>query len=391
MNYCFSLIFPLGVILILLFVIIIVVKNWITFTGLDNSLYEYQPHELNDIISIPDKSYLKIMSYNFYLQSMVMFDDYKYNDCKEERFNHFIKTHSKTFDEHDIICFQEVYGTLSLYCNKIIEYAKHKEFHWFIVPEKPKFFSIKMMDSGLLILSKYPIIYANTVPFQSGLIKDRFAQKSFQYCIIDTFKKDNKKYLHLINTHLQSEYKLKDDDTMEVKYQQLQQIRNFIDFYKLRNDNLLICGDFNINCNYYDHSYEVVTGMYSKEYYKMLLILGMSVNNDVEHHYTDKTSTKYQNKRNPSLYCTYDTLTGKELDTRYRPYYKPHFRNNGTNITKYNMFKINLERCVDYILFSPCSSMTIRNTKTKQFECETRDISLSKCSDHNAITTEIHL
>ena len=122
------------------------------------------------------------MSFNFYLQSFILCDDYINGDCKYERFNHFIDNY---LDDYDIICFQEVYGTLSLFCNKLLKRAKQKGYHWYIVPKSPKLNSFKFMDSGLLTISKYPIIYTNTVPFNDGLYKDVLAEKSFQYCMID--------------------------------------------------------------------------------------------------------------------------------------------------------------------------------------------------------------
>ena len=244
------------IIFTLILILILITKFWIKITGIKSSILE--KYQLNDILEyknmIQDIKKIKFMSFNFYLQSFVICDDYKNGDCKYERFNHFI---DKYLDEYDIICFQEVYGTLSLFCNKVLNRAKQKGFHWYIVPESPKFNSFKFMDSGLLTISKYPIVYTNTVPFKDGLYKDVLAQKSFQYSMIDTLNKNiNKRYLHIINTHLQSEYKIKDDTAMDVKFKQLKQIRDFIDFYNLRQEALIINGDFNINCFYLNTCYK---------------------------------------------------------------------------------------------------------------------------------------
>jgi exonuclease III len=364
---------------IIIFIVILITKFWIKITGIKTSIL--QNYQLNDIIeyqnTIQDKK-IKFMSFNFYLQCFIVCDDYINGDCKYERFNHFIDNY---LDQYDIICFQEVYGTLSLFCNKLLKRAKQKGYHWYIVPESPKLNSFKFMDSGLLTISKYPIIYTNTVPFNDGLYKDVLAEKSFQYCMIDTLNKNiNKRYLHVINTHLQSEYKIKDEIAMNIKFKQLKQIKDFIDFYNLREEALVLCGDFNINCFYLNESYKNEEKIYSKDYYKLLSMLNLSINNDCFH------NTDYS--RNPTLYCTYDKQTGKEIDTRIKPEYYHEICSD-----QYNENNINIQRCVDYIFFiSPLQNwLKLSNYKVEKFSCITSDKNLQQCSDHCALTAEFSL
>jgi endonuclease/exonuclease/phosphatase family metal-dependent hydrolase len=365
--------FILFLVICFLVLLSIITKLWIKITGLTDSIL--QKYKLNDIVEKQkrDNKKIKFMSFNFYLQSFITCDDYKNGDCKYERFNHFIDNY---LNEYDIICFQEVYGTLSLFCNKLITKAKHKGFHWYVVPKSLKLNSFKFMDSGLLTISKYPILYTETVQFKNGLYKDKLAEKSFQYCIIDTLNKNtNKKYLHIINTHLQSEYKIRDENAMNIKFKQLKQIKDFIDFYNLRKEAVLFCGDFNINCFYLNGSYKNEQKMYSKDYYKLLSMLNLSINNDCFHNtnYTRKTT----------LYCTYDKKTGKEIDTRHRPeYYYEHNKN-----------YINIPRCVDYIFFTfhLQNWLNISNSKVEKMYCVTSDKNLQQCSDHYALTVELIL
>lgn len=358
------------IIFIIIITLIFITKFWIKITGLKSSIL--QNYQLNNILEcqnrIQDNNKIRFMSFNFYLKSFIACDDYKNGDCNYERFNHFIDNY---LDNYDIICFQEVYGTLSLFCNKLINRAKQKGFHWYVVPESPKLISFKFMDSGLLTISKYPIIYSNTVPFNDGLYKDVIAQKSFQYCIIDNLNKNvNQKYLHVINTHLQSEYKIKDEISMDVKFKQLKQIRDFIDFYNLKQEALIINGDFNINCFYLNNSYKNEEKFYSKEYYKLLSMLKISINSDCFH------NKDYERK--PTLYCTYDKNSGKEIDTRHKPeYYHIHNKNYICN-----------PRCVDYIFFiSPLQNwLKLSNSKVEELRCKTSDKNLQQCSDHYALT-----
>lgn len=359
-------------ILYLFIIFVLITKFWIKISGLNNSIL--QNYQLNDIIeyqsTIQNNKKIKFMSFNFYLRCFIACDDYINKDCKYERFNQFIDNY---LDEYNIICFQEVYGTLSLYCNKLLKRAKQKGFHWYVVPESPKLNEFKFMDSGLLTISKYPIVYTNTVPFNDGVYIDMFAEKSFQYCIIDTFNKNiNKRYLHVINTHLQSEYKIKDETSMNVKFKQLKQIKDFIDFYNLIKETLIICGDFNINCFYLNDTYKNEEKMYSKEYYKLLSMLNLSINNDCFHN--------IDYNRKPTLYSTYDKKTGKEIDTRHKPEYYHECNKN----------YVNHPRCVDYIFFiSPLQNcLKLYNSKIEELSCKTSDKNLQQCSDHYALTAE---
>jgi exonuclease III len=367
------------VLILLIFILVLITKFWIYLSGVSNSIF--QKYQLNDIIEFQNKiinenkKNIKFMSFNFYLQSFVICDNYLNGDCKYERFNHFIDNH---LDNYDIICFQEVYGTLSLFCKNIIKKAKLKGFNWYIVPEKIKLNSFKFMDSGLLIISKYPILYTNTVKFNDGLYKDVLAEKSFQYCIIDTLNKNiDERYIHVINTHLQSDYSIKDNNAMIVKLKQLKQLRDFIDFYNLRKEALIVTGDFNINC-YSTNNNKNECNIYSKDYYQLLSILNLSINNDSFH--------KFNYERKPTLYCSYNKKTQKEIDTRYRPEYI----NDINDINDININYVNIPKCVDYIFFKPPLNNWLKLYKSEinKLQCKTSDKYLQQCSDHYALTTE---
>lgn len=366
--------FLLTVILVFIFIFILS-KIWIKITNLKSHIFHN--YELNDIINlknnIQDKK-IKIMSFNFFLKCFFDCDNYYNFDCKQERFNYFINNY---LDNYDIICFQEVYGTFSFFCHNLIKEAEKKGFYWYIVPNSPNFFSKKIMDSGLVTISKYPIVYTKTISFKKSLYSDSLAEKSFQYCIIDTLNNENnKRYLHIINTHLQSEYKLRDDDALYVKFNQLKQIKHFIDDHKLYSKSLLITGDFNIN------SYEVINNLnnfeinynsYSKNYFKMLSMLGLSIEHDIIHNVF--------HKRPPTLFCTYNKKNKKEIDTKHRPEYY---------INTLSGDLINIPRSVDYMFFIPINDwLKHSNCKIEKLECKTSDKYLQNCSDHYAITTEL--
>lgn len=70
--------------------------------------------------------------------------------------------------------------------------------------EPPSFFPGPVVDSGLLIMSKYPIISSYFESYNIGILSDSASDKGYIYCKI----KVGDEILHLFSTHLQASYKL---------------------------------------------------------------------------------------------------------------------------------------------------------------------------------------
>lgn len=77
-------------------------------------------------------------------------------DFKDSR----LKNISKIIKNYDIICFQEIFDSFTHRHQKLIEEAKDSGFKYFTNGQSPSFFSPYLIDSGLLIISKYPIIFS---------------------------------------------------------------------------------------------------------------------------------------------------------------------------------------------------------------------------------------
>ena len=377
---------PMTIFIIIFIIFFILSKFWISLSGVkDNisSVKNLQNEVIKYNVNTSKQKKIKIMSFNFYLRSYYIFHDHSF-DCKDERLNQFIDNY---LDTYDIICFQEVFGVFSLFCNDLINRAKNKGFYWYVVPKNPNFFSCRFVDSGLTIISKYPIVHSETVVFNESTSFDRFAEKSFQYCIIDTLINkfnEHPKYLHLINTHLQSNYKINDSNISEIRYKQLYQIREFIEKKDLNNNfnfqdnenDLFIMGDFNINCYDITNCLNVNYEKYSEDYIKLLSILGLTMYNDIIY--------KSHIFHPPTSYCTYECGTGNEIDTRNRPEYYPK------KSKDYHEKLVNLPLSIDYIFFVPSVNNWLKliDCKIEKLNCITSDIKYQNCSDHFAVTAE---
>jgi endonuclease/exonuclease/phosphatase family metal-dependent hydrolase len=247
---------------------VVLLKKWNTITGLATTT---NTPEFFTVSSLPRK--LRVLSLNFFLRSWGVCDSFSTGDSKRERLKEFVDLH---LSKYDIVLFQEVFGVFSLSCNELIGKAKKFGFNYCITPENPPFFSRHMMDNGLLILSKFPIVESETVVYQDYVYVDQMASKGFQYAKIQI---SGTKYLQVINTHLQADYNPFDTKAEEVKRKQLAQLKSFID--KKSNGPMIIGGDFNCNSMYRDQYLTSHLNISSQLYKDMLNILGLTQKSDL--------------------------------------------------------------------------------------------------------------
>jgi len=111
-------------------------------------------------------------------------------------------------------------------------------------------------NGGLLILSKYPIIYASAFAFSDCSSYDCLANKGAIYARIK-IGPDDRDYIHVFNTHLQADYE--NNINIQVRVNQiselLQFIKNSIEFGQENSKDIIInpiilMGDFNLIANY---------------------------------------------------------------------------------------------------------------------------------------------
>jgi endonuclease/exonuclease/phosphatase family metal-dependent hydrolase len=111
-----------------------------------------------------------------------------------------------------------------------------------IVPDRVPFFSKMFLDSGLMILSKYPITSYHNIGFTQSMYIDKLSNKGFQHCSLLI----NNKTIHVLNTHLQAPYAIHNKDADIIKKAQLEQIRSYMNSLPKEED-IVLCGD--LNCN----------------------------------------------------------------------------------------------------------------------------------------------
>lgn len=98
----------------------------------------------------PSARDIRVLTYNLYLRPP--FINSNGNDWKNERLHEFIKL----LPEYDIICLQEVFALGNRRQDKLVEAARRQGFH-VVKCIPPPFLSLKFIDAGILILSRFPV------------------------------------------------------------------------------------------------------------------------------------------------------------------------------------------------------------------------------------------
>jgi hypothetical protein len=104
---------------------------------------------------IIQREHLKILTYNIFIRPPPVKTNE--NDWKDERISDFIKY----LQYYDIICLQELFGSISNRKQELIKYANKSGLFFFVDAPSPSFFSKFLSDGGLLILSRYIFIIYN--------------------------------------------------------------------------------------------------------------------------------------------------------------------------------------------------------------------------------------
>ena len=204
---------------------------------------------------------VRVLSYNFFLRPPPINNNG--SDYKNERLQDFLEF----LPNFDILCFQEIFTTLTDRKHLMIREAAKRGLKYHVSSKPPSFFSKYLTDGGLLILSRYEIIDCDYYDYYITICGDAPSNKGIIYAKI----KINNRYLFLFNTHLQSTYfdesQSNIDSTIQVRTKQTEELINFV-YNKLisiprdqvEKGLVLIVGDFNIDAH---------DNKYIKERYKL--------------------------------------------------------------------------------------------------------------------------
>jgi hypothetical protein len=167
------------------------------------------------------------------------------SDFKDLRASLFVDSVISSFD---IICLQEVFETFSSRKNFIKTEAAKKGFIYTHQGPRPSPFRGTFIDSGLLILSRFPILECDHVTYSIGIDVDKLSAKGAIYVKVNVYGR----VVHVFTTHLQASYGTTDYSQFAMyrlaRRSQLREMKKFIDSKVKNNSELaIIAGDFNMD------------------------------------------------------------------------------------------------------------------------------------------------
>lgn len=141
---------------------------------------------------------LRLLSFNAFCRPPGIKN--KANDWKTERLMYLAKHEMHNFD---IVAMQELFGTFSGRRDTFLKSCAESGHSHYVTSPKPswKF----LIDGGLAIVSKYPIVESEWRPFAPGMHSDRLAEKGILHAKV-ALNVDLGLYLHVFNAHTQSSY-----------------------------------------------------------------------------------------------------------------------------------------------------------------------------------------
>lgn len=150
-------------------------------------------------------------------------------------------------ESYDVVCLEEGFQFGSDIAKNFIEGAKSLGFKYVLTSKLPPIYTHQVIDSGLIILSKFPIIESDTIRYTVFCGVDSFAAKGSIYAKIQL---DSKNHVHLFSTHLQASYQNGQEPTVVdvlVRQKQFDQLSAFMATKVTDGYPAVLVGDLNVN------------------------------------------------------------------------------------------------------------------------------------------------
>jgi len=214
-----------------------------SFMGAPISALSHPLHPLHGIDHTAGRQHINIVCYNIFLRPPLVKNNA--SDHKDARLKEFIKL----LHEFDIVCLQEMFGFLNKRKHKLIRCAAKAGFLYYADSVSPSFFTSFVVDGGLLVLSRFPILASEFKPYPYGIFSDSLSQKGVLYTKIQI--KDE--ILHLYSTHTQASYFGENQKyPILTRADQFSMLKQFIDATLAKNgyrfgEMVLVMGDFNVD------------------------------------------------------------------------------------------------------------------------------------------------
>lgn len=188
---------------------------------------------------------LSLVSYNVFLRPYLIKSNE--SDYKESR----ARLMLEELRRFDVVCLQEAFDNFSHRRFLLLELAAKAGFHYFALPDPCWFLDGYLIESGLVILSRFPIVHSEFHEYPQGVQSDSVAKKGVLFARILV----HERFLNVFTTHTQASYFdgdfAKDGPAFCRRLLQLQSLKRFIDKtleqFETKGDVNILAGDLNVN------------------------------------------------------------------------------------------------------------------------------------------------
>lgn len=254
---------------------------------------------------------------------------------------------SERLEKYDIVCLNESFHFGSTVVREFMTTMNNKGFKYIVTNRRVPIISKFVVDSGVMILSKYPIIETDDVAYKEGCSFDQFAMKG---CVYAKIQISQKQYINVFATHLQASYEIVTDKDFNIRSNQIKDI-HYLMMKHVSNDTAptFLLGDMNI------------FNEPEKEYNNMIENLKLPNYNVID---------TFKTMKNPK-----PTIANAE----------------GGNILTLDCDK-GIPRTIDYVFFFESKD----DNRVKQYESSVEQMAVSdhpypQLSDHCAVECEVEL
>lgn len=216
------------------------------------------------ILMLIQKTDVRVLSYNIFMRPYTIKTNA--DDFKSERLELLVSEMVK----YDIVCLQEAFDNFTHRQFLLCEKAYERGFKYSVRSPNPALFGKHIIDGGLIVFSKLPILETDFYSYKHSIFSDALSEKGVLYIKI----KLPEGVLHVFTTHDQAHYK-NDDKITEianhyVRLKQMVEARNFINrklaLVMNRQDTALFMGDLNVDANFTEYPIKEAEVFFNKAF-----------------------------------------------------------------------------------------------------------------------------
>lgn len=224
-----------------------------------------------------NKHSIKLLSLNAYQRPVFVRENW--SDFKNARRRKLCRQMQHLNDTqnggYDVIAFQELFGSMSKL--QLMQCMYPLGFQYFVNGPQPRVFSSTskptLVDSGLMLLSKYPIVDSQLLRYSDAVSSDALSAKGAIFARIHI--PFSGQMLNLFTTHTQASYESEemDDITVITRGGQIRQLQEFMTTLLSKNNQRyadstsILMGDLNINSNGKTQEYQSVMEILGNEWH----------------------------------------------------------------------------------------------------------------------------